>query len=150
MTETKEQLLRLLATRIRKNTIVKIGGIYFLFDKGEVVYIGKSTDVFGRVHRHAIDGHKSFDAWAYLELGLDTIDKMERQYVQLLRPKYNVTFNPSRERQRGPQKIGFFEYDGWIIQDIKVTDKHRQQATDDMDRILRGHLPPCTENAHIR
>ena len=40
-------------------------GLYFLYDKGQLVYIGKSSNIFYRVGQHIQQGIKEFDEWNY-------------------------------------------------------------------------------------
>lgn len=62
-------------------------GIYFLLDKGEIVYIGKSTDIHNRVHDHKLD--KIFDSYNMVEVDLIDLHKTERHFINKYLPKYN-------------------------------------------------------------
>ena len=63
-------------------------GVYFLFDKEEIVYVGKSTNIFKRILDHR-RGRK-FDSWAYYELNSKLeVSILEFYFIYKLQPKYN-------------------------------------------------------------
>lgn len=73
--------------------------IYALIDKDEVVYIGQSSDVMGRLSAHR-GSTKEFTHFAIVERidiqGQDVSEytnKREFEYIKRLRPKYNKTGN---------------------------------------------------------
>ena len=68
--------------------IVK-NSVYFLFDGDELVYVGKSTNLFARIGTHVAEGFKKFDRFEFYET--DDQDRMEEFFIRLLRPKYNKT-----------------------------------------------------------
>ena len=59
-------------------------GVYFLLLEGEVVYVGQSVNVPGRVrdHRHA----KVFDSYAYIPCKEESLDVLESLYIHYLQP----------------------------------------------------------------
>lgn len=61
--------------------------IYFLFNGNELVYIGKSDNVYKRIGDHIAEGSKKFDRWEYIE----TYDNelLEAHLISILKPKYN-------------------------------------------------------------
>ena len=66
--------------------------IYALIQDNEVVYIGQSSDVMGRLSSHKMSA-KKFSHFAIVER-IDTddknyVDKVEREYINKLKPKYN-------------------------------------------------------------
>jgi len=66
--------------------------IYALIDNDEIVYIGQSSDVMGRLSAHKTSS-KKFTHFAIVER-IDTDDKdyvnrVEREYIYKLKPKYN-------------------------------------------------------------
>lgn len=69
-------------------------GVYFLMRKSasgkslEIVYVGQSTNVHGRVAQHW--GRKRFDCWSYIECRLDQLDLIESLYIHWLRPDQNA------------------------------------------------------------
>ncbi|HEX2598114.1 MAG TPA: GIY-YIG nuclease family protein [Terriglobales bacterium] len=64
----------------------KITGIYFLIQKGKVVYVGQSVSIATRVEQHK---DKSFDAVSVIPCKLAHLDALESLYIHMLRPKYN-------------------------------------------------------------
>lgn len=71
-----------------------IGGVYFLIQGDEIVYVGQSTNVHARVACHGAPSmwpgaKKDFDAWAYIACGRDSMDWLESIYIHALQPHYN-------------------------------------------------------------
>tara|TARA_R100000654_G_scaffold70892_1_gene101440 strand:- start:743 stop:1462 length:720 start_codon:yes stop_codon:yes gene_type:complete len=62
-------------------------GVYFLIHKNNVVYVGQSVNVFGRIHTHAQEGHKNFDAYTYIPCNKKQLDVLESLYIHALAPK---------------------------------------------------------------
>lgn len=63
-------------------------GIYFLLRAGEIVYVGKTTDVFLRLSKHRRDG-RVFDAYNFLPCSEDRLDELERLYIEAFLPAGN-------------------------------------------------------------
>lgn len=67
-------------------------GVYLLFDREEIVYIGKSWNCFLRVAEHTRkDSGVIFTSWSFLPF--DSSSEMEivkRKLVDRFKPKYNV------------------------------------------------------------
>lgn len=65
-------------------------GIYALFNKDELVYIGQSSNLYLRVLEHIVEGKKDFDGikCAYNNKLLD-IQVMETILISKLKPKLN-------------------------------------------------------------
>lgn len=63
-------------------------GVYFLFDKGELVYIGQSNNVFYRIGQHIGENTKIFDSFEYYETN-DHLS-LEGFLIELFNPKYNI------------------------------------------------------------
>ncbi len=79
----------------KKKKIVSCGCVYALIHKDEVVYIGQSTHIMGRLNQH-IQSSKVFDHYAVVEwvdAGQSYLDKRESEYIKALRPKYNTVGN---------------------------------------------------------
>lgn len=85
--------------------------IYALIDNNEVVYIGQSSDVMGRLSSHK-SSSKKFTHFAIVErISVDDIDsngtcyvnEREMYYIKSLRPKYNKAGNSGK---RSAKKIG--------------------------------------------
>lgn len=62
-------------------------GVYFLCSEGEVVYVGQSGNVFGRVGAHI--GNKTFDAVFFVRVPQSDLDYVEGELIRTLKPKYN-------------------------------------------------------------
>ena len=82
------------------------GHIYFLIDKGDVVYVGQSKSYKARIQTHT-DGEayveqKEFTHYSILEVKLSEMDVVEQVYIQLLHPKYNkAVTNPAARKVVG-------------------------------------------------
>lgn len=70
----------------------RVCGVYFLIRDGEVVYVGQSVNVLGRLTTHAAKG-KKFDAVSVIKCsGKDAAKKaalLEAQYIMALMPEEN-------------------------------------------------------------
>ena len=72
-------------------------GIYFLRGKaGEILYVGQSVNVLSRVASHL--AHKTFVWYSFLEAAPEDLDRLERDYILLLRPALNRSIPGVRER----------------------------------------------------
>lgn len=67
----------------------KIPGVYFLFYGQEIVYVGQSTHVPGRINTHVLERKMKFDRVTYLSLPTSELLSEEARYISMLRPKYN-------------------------------------------------------------
>jgi hypothetical protein len=69
--------------------------IYALIKDDEIVYIGQSADIMGRLSTH-ISSSKVFDHYSIIEtfsnISSDYVLKKEKEYIQIFRPKYNKTY----------------------------------------------------------
>ena len=61
--------------------------VYFLLDNVEIVYVGQSINISARVHQHLID--KCFNRVLYLPVVKENLLKVERFFIERLKPKYN-------------------------------------------------------------
>lgn len=66
----------------------KIYYVYFLFDKDELVYIGKTINIHQRVYQHK--STKTFDSYSFIESNFDDYEFLERIYINIHKPKYNI------------------------------------------------------------
>lgn len=64
-----------------------ISGVYFLYDKGELVYIGQSKNILVRIYQH---NDKVFDTFDYLEIQ-DEKKRNDKEIDLIMQhtPKYN-------------------------------------------------------------
>lgn len=100
-------------------------GIYLLLWRREVVYVGKSRQLYARMYSHknlfeqyrrtgrirlGRDGTPmkviKFDSWRCLACHESDMDRLERQYIAEFRPKYNERLWPDRP-QRTLTEAGF-------------------------------------------
>lgn len=65
-------------------------GVYFLFKKQAVIYIGQSLNVFKRVHDHRLNG-VDFDAWTVIACDRSELLTLEQHYISAFRPPFNKT-----------------------------------------------------------
>lgn len=65
-------------------------GIYFLLMEKEVVYVGQTTNLLARLHKHQRDG-KIFDAVSFIQCGESHLDNLEAMYIDAFLPEYNRT-----------------------------------------------------------
>ena len=71
----------------------KMVGIYFLINKGDVVYVGQSkTDVLGRIAKHKRNG-KVFEKYTYMRCEIDKVDELEAMYIEAFLPKSNSSLS---------------------------------------------------------
>lgn len=83
------------ANLVTKSEIIKAAkplasscGVYFLIDGEEVVYVGKSLNVFTRVPDHAKE--KQFDRWCYIAAREVELDAVESFYINAFLPALNI------------------------------------------------------------
>ena len=62
-------------------------GVYFLFHKGEVVYVGVTNNILRRLGEHAKD--KRFDAYSYIPIDGNEATELELKFIRQLKPRYN-------------------------------------------------------------
>jgi hypothetical protein len=79
----------LISVPVASAETVKQSGVYFLCDGGAVVYVGQSTNVFGRVGAHI--GHKTFDRIYFVRVPQTDLNFVEACLINQLRPKYNIS-----------------------------------------------------------
>jgi len=83
------------SSELRKNRRKRpkiVSGVYCLFDeRGKIVYIGKSIDIFTRILQHA--KCKDFSTYSYIEL--DELDQgpIEEALIHKHKPRLNKQYN---------------------------------------------------------
>lgn len=72
-------------------------GVYFLYDKEELVYIGQASNITRRILEHIEQGLKVFDTVRYSLVPVTNLNSVEMTLVKALKPKYNssMTSNDS-------------------------------------------------------
>ena len=74
-------------------------GVYFLLLRDQVVYVGQSVDVMGRVTSHiTADPRRLWDSFSVLECQADRLCVTERAYLDQLLPPYNKDWATRRLR----------------------------------------------------
>lgn len=87
------------------------GGIYFLYDNDNLVYIGKSSNIFYRIGTHIHQQLKKFDSWEYQIIeDEEERSNMEGYLIDIFKPKYN---------KRGEQN-DIFDKNKHILYDFKI------------------------------
>lgn len=72
------------------------GGVYFLLNGDEVVFVGESDKLLQRLADHLVSrqfGHL-FDRYVVLPCSDGLRRPIEREYITLLKPRYNITGFP--------------------------------------------------------
>jgi hypothetical protein len=77
--------------RLPRHRLSTFTGLYFLYLRGELVYVGKSVNVVQRVEQHFL--RVEFDSWAWTPVDLASLDKAERHFIKKHRPRYNIKHN---------------------------------------------------------
>ena len=149
MLDSRRELLRKhLLDNAKVGALEIVSGIYFLFDRGNIVYVGKSLDIFVRIRTHYRDEAKVFDRWAYLKCPAEGLDEMEREYIELFQPYLNKVLIPkvNYARRRPQERPEFIVHPAGFYDNIEVTDEDRRAIAETMNRILRGESEPelCT------
>lgn len=67
-------------------------GVYFLIYNNDIVYIGKSNNIFLRISDHIEDKTKSFDNWFYLlyDVSDEILSEIEYEYIKKFNPILNL------------------------------------------------------------
>ena len=68
----------------------KICGVYMLFLSGEIMYVGRSTDIISRINTHSNDKSKEFDCYSYIQCDPEDLDMFERSLIEKYLPKLNT------------------------------------------------------------
>lgn len=72
-----------------RKSLRMIPGVYFLLSGYTVVYVGKSENCPLRISLHC-KGPMVFDSYHYIPFHIDEISEMERHYIDLFDPIYNI------------------------------------------------------------
>lgn len=73
-------------------------GLYFLFHKRNLMYVGQSIDIDRRITEHKKAG-KLFDAFAVQECTVDELDLLESLYIHSFKPLCQGIIRKSRGAQ---------------------------------------------------
>jgi predicted GIY-YIG superfamily endonuclease len=70
-------------------------GVYHLKLDDEIVYVGQSVDIEKRIKTHTSEGLKQFNGYEVFECSLEELEQLEKNDIQIIRPKHNKRDNPS-------------------------------------------------------
>lgn len=74
-------------------------GVYFLCQDDEVVYVGQSNHVLARMVSHQKEGRKKFNRLYCIDVDLDQLSFVERQWIDHLLPRYNADAKTDSRRR---------------------------------------------------
>lgn len=74
--------------------------VYFLYHRGDVVYVGQSRTLKSRIDEHLSQGVKVFDSVAFIRCGFNRLTEIESYYIRELAPKYNNCKITKKARER--------------------------------------------------
>jgi len=81
------------------NNTNKIIGVYFLYDKDEIIYIGSSLNIIKRINTHRNQSTKlrkrmpfDFDGYSYIYCTPDKRVEVEKYWIKKIKPKYNTYY----------------------------------------------------------
>jgi hypothetical protein len=67
--------------------VADYAGVYFLFRRCSIVYVGKTKSVAARIAQHL--GSKHFDAVVVMRVPEEMLSAIEMQWIQRLQPRLN-------------------------------------------------------------
>jgi len=75
-------------------------GVYFLFKKDKVVYVGQSIKLHQRALEHKTQkrNKKDFDSYSWVNCKIEELDTLERYYIDLLKPPLNISFHQENSK----------------------------------------------------
>ena len=65
-------------------------GVYFLISNYNIVYVGQSVNIYGRLQDHT---DKQFDSFSFIPCEKNILDKLESLYIHVLQPKLNGSYS---------------------------------------------------------
>ena len=80
----------------RKMPYELLSGIYFLVNSSEVVYIGASVNVHGRLAQHRNEGNKPFDSYFFVPCAPEELYWLELHYIRKFCPRLNRAGTPAK------------------------------------------------------
>lgn len=100
-----------------RTSVKECSGVYILWDKDTVVYVGRSTNIPKRIGQH-IAKFRKFDSFSYKTIPfhqIHTLSNLERTLIKEYQPKYNIEskdFSNKKYRQRDANGK-YMAQDGW-------------------------------------
>lgn len=75
-----------------------IRGIYYLFNKWELVYIGQSENIIRRINEHT---NKEFDEFSYIEIDRNIwLEDIEKEEIRKYKPRLNKNLYEKSTKNR--------------------------------------------------
>lgn len=94
-----------------------IRGIYYLFNKWELVYIGQSENIIRRINQH-ID--KDFDEFSYIEIDRNIwLDDIEKEEIRKYKPRLNKNLYEKSTKNRLSALFNLIRRMGYVIPPVK-------------------------------
>ncbi len=81
--------MKIITSNLPKEMFDSKPRIYFLIDRGEVVYVGQSENVANRIYQHSIEEKKVFDSVDIIECEIKNLNDYEAEAIVIHSPKYN-------------------------------------------------------------
>lgn len=64
-------------------------GVYFLCNNDRVMYVGQTTNLWGRIGSHLRDKRREFDSVFFLSVPQSRLDEVESAFIEILTPPQN-------------------------------------------------------------
>jgi hypothetical protein len=79
--------------------------VYFLYYRGEVVYVGQSRTLKLRIDEHLAQRTKEFDAVAFIRCPFNRLTEVEARFIRELAPKHNNCRLTKRVREKDSWRL---------------------------------------------
>lgn len=112
-------------------------GVYFLFFKGELVYIGQSIDIASRLRNHRSRVGVRFDRALWLEVARTDLLAYEAALVRALNPSQVWRVSPDRSRDGDILRLLGIPADDSMAFEVRIAARgaeHGQRAREDNAR----------------
>lgn len=86
--------------RIDITGLPRTAGVYFLFDRDSLVYVGQAVNITARIADHLRESVKNFDSFAFVECHTEELDDIENHFIRALLPPMNSNGVAHAERRR--------------------------------------------------
>lgn len=126
-----------------------IRGVYFLFYRNELIYIGTSQNIEHRLKHHKKHSFFEFDKYFIYPTSFISEHKrgeIEKACIRKYKPKYNLFFNPDFES--GKNKVWFTFISQW--KSYKDVSKHCNLPIAMCKRVINGTKNIDPENSIMK
>jgi len=84
-------VMRIDPYELKKLNPAPLCGIYFLFEDEEIVYVGQTRNLFGRMANHIRSApfYLVFTSYAFVRVDAIDLDLVEMFWIEKLNPKHN-------------------------------------------------------------